>query len=361
MPRASLETREAPTGVSFVVPVRNGASTLRDALQSIAAQRTGMRPIEIIAVEDGSDDTSPEVLRELAGPLALRIAQGPRRGAAAAVNRGIREARYPIIAQVDQDVVLGDGWLERVVEPLADPAVGAVQGRYVSTRKGSLWARVTALDLDLRYADLPDRVDHVCTGNSVYRADALDAVGLLREDFGYGYDNDLSYRLGTAGYRLAFRADAVSEHRWRDGLAAYFRQQYGFGYGRLDVVAAHPQRITGDAVSPTGMMAQPLIAAASLGSLAVGGVTTVLGSAAGIGRPLLAAGVVLAGATLVERAVAGVRAWQRFGDAAALLFPVVHTVRNLAWVAAMAVWVARRARGHGTCPAASMKPRPAVR
>ncbi len=91
----------------------------------------------------------------------------------------------------------------------------------------------------------PIAVDHVCTGNTVYRAEALARVGLLDESLGYGYDNDLSYRLGAAGYALAFCRDARSRHRWREGLAGYLTQQYGFGYGRLDVVAAHPDRVGG--------------------------------------------------------------------------------------------------------------------
>ncbi len=192
-------------------------------------------------------------------------------------------------------------WLERVLEPFADPRVGAVQGRYVAAGSGSLFSRVMALDLEQRYAHLSDTVDHVCTGNSAYRVSALEAVGLLNEDLGYGYDNDLSYRLGAAGYRLIFRRDARSRHSWRDGVVGYLTQQYGFGYGRLDVVAAHPTRIAGDAVSPAWMMAQPVITAAAL----ICFVAAL--SAPDLRRPLLVAGLVLAGAMAVERLVAGMR------------------------------------------------------
>ena len=84
-----------------------------------------------------------------------------------------------------------------------------------------------ALDLEQRYDRLSDEVDHVCTGNTAYRAEALAAVGLLNEELGYGYDNDLSYRLGAAGYRLLFCRDARSRHRWREGLAGYLSSSTG--------------------------------------------------------------------------------------------------------------------------------------
>ena len=47
----------------------------------------------------------------------------------------------------------------------------------------------------------------------------------------------MSYRLRAAGYRLAFCPAARSAHRWREGLAGYLVQRYGFGYGRVDSTA----------------------------------------------------------------------------------------------------------------------------
>ena len=43
-------------------------------------------------------------------------------------------------------------------------------------------------------------------------------------------------------------------HRWREGSRSYLRQQFGVGYGRLDVVAKHPRRVGGDDVSGAVMM-----------------------------------------------------------------------------------------------------------
>ena len=327
------------TGVSFVVPVHNGATCVADTLASIAAQADG-RPMEIIVVEDGSADESAALLRRLAQHYPLTVVPGPGRGAAAALNAGIRAAAQPIICQVDQDVVLEPGWLTTLLGALEDPTVAAAQGRYIADPQASLFARIMGLDLEQRYERIGRYPDHVCTGNTAYRASALKAVGLLDGSLGYGYDNDLSYRLQTAGYRLAFCPDARSRHRWREGMQGYLVQQYGFGYGRLDVVARHPDRWTGDAVSPATMMAHPAVTAAAICLLAGGAL-----SAAVAGRTfgLVAAGVSVLLVLVVERAVAGVRAWRRFGDATALAFPFVHLARNAAWVVAVLVWGARRA------------------
>ena len=103
---------------------------------------------------------------------------GAGKGAAAAMNLGLRYARYPIICQVDQDVVIERGWMARLVTELEDPLVAAVQGQYVNDRRAHWTARVMALDLQQRYASIAgSRIDHVCTGNSAYRASALREVG----------------------------------------------------------------------------------------------------------------------------------------------------------------------------------------
>ena len=345
------------TGVSFVVPVHNAVPFLTETLASIAAQADG-RPMEIIVVEDGSQDGSAQLLQSLGAVYPLTLVPGPRLGAAAAVNLGMSLATHPIICQVDQDVVLQPGWMATLVAALGDTDVAAAQGCYVTDASASIFARLMALDLEQRYARIGGQPDHVCTGNTAYRADALRAVGFLDDSLGYGYDNDLSYRLGAAGYRLAFCRSARSRHRWREGLAGYVAQQYGFGYGRLDVVARHPGRYAGDAVSPAGMMAHPLVTCAALGLLCAGASTAAL-----LGRTfgLMGAGLGLLLVLATERAIAGVRAWKQFGDPAALAFPIVHLARDLAWVAAMAVWTVRRILRRPLEPRHSMTPRTAPR
>lgn len=342
-------------GVSFVVPVHNGAAWIRDTIDAILSQADG-RPMEVIVVDDHSRDGSGELLRELALTRRLRLIAGEGRGAAAAINTGVRAARYPIICQVDQDVVLQRDWMRLLLEAFADPAVAAAQGYYTSDRGASVCARAMSLDLEQRYAAIDGReTDHVCSGNSAYRAEALRSVGFFDESLGYGYDNDISYRLREAGARLIFCRAARSVHRWREGLAGYVVQQYGFGYGRIDVVAKHPHRFTGDAVSPALMMWHPLLLSLALISLASG---PFLAAAGGPGAAAAVFGAALIAALAAERLFAGIIAAWRFKDPTPLVFPLLHAARDLAWVAAIVMWSARRIGGRPPKPSHSMRQRP---
>jgi hypothetical protein len=230
--------------------------------------------------------------------------------------------------------------------------VAAAQGYYATPARASLWARVTGLDLEARYAGIPGHdVDHVCTGNSAYRAEALRRVGLFNEELGYGYDNDMSYRLRAAGYRLRFCREARSVHRWRESPGGYLRQQYGFGYGRLDLVARHPRRLAGDDVSGLGMV---LHAPATLAALLALGLAVPLAAAGGPWRPCALGGAAVLGVLGLERLLAGLRAARRFGDPAGLWFAPVHLCRDLAWAWALVVWTWRRLRGRAPRPSDSM-------
>jgi len=347
-------------GISFVVPVHNGARCVEESLDALIADASAYsaatgRSFEIIVVDDASRDGSSAILRRLASIHELRLVEGTGRGAAAAINAGILAARFPLVAQVDQDVVLKPGWLSALAAELDDPEVGAAQGCYAADPQATLFARAMSFDLAERYAAIRGDTDHVCTGNSIYRAAALRRIGLFDESLGYGYDNDVSYRLRAAGYRLKLCRAAQSLHRWREGLTGYLAQQYGFGYGRVDVVARHPSRFAGDVVSPAPMMWHPLALglALLLLTLAVGGAAS-----GGPWQPFAAGAATVIAVLMLERLFSGVRAARRFRNVTPLAFPVLHLLRDAAWVAAILMWLARFAAGRPGRPSHSMRPRP---
>jgi glycosyltransferase involved in cell wall biosynthesis len=348
-----------PNAISVVIPVLNGRRYLPAVLDAITRE-CGGREHEILVVDDGSNDGSVRYLRmrETAGDL--RFIEGPRRGHAAAVNTGIREAAHPFIGQIDQDVIVEPGWMGRLLGALEPPDVAAAQGRYSTSPRAGFWARVMGRDLEQRYDRLPrSHINHVCTGNTIYRASALHQAGLLDESFGYAADNDLSYRLTAAGYRLAFCSSARSTHLWRETLTGYVRQQYGVGYGRLDVIAKHPRRAGGDDVSGLPMI---LHAGGAFATVLFAGVSLLPGTNR---FAWLSAALALVVMLSVERFLAGLLAFRATRDPVVLTFPLTHLCRDAAWVCAICAWAIRRICGTPRSPGQGMRarqkrPRPGV-
>lgn len=100
--------------VSVIVPARNASSHLVECLESIAGQT--LRSIEVLVVDDGSTDATPDIARDFAARDArFRLLAGPASGSAgSARNVGIAAARGEFLAFPDADDVLAPTMLERL-------------------------------------------------------------------------------------------------------------------------------------------------------------------------------------------------------------------------------------------------------
>jgi len=101
--------------VSVVLPVRNGASSLKAAVESVLRQ--SLASIEVILVDDGSDDGSLEIANAFAardtGVTVLALA---RQGMASALNAGVTASSGRYIAGMDADDIASPDRLRKQVD-----------------------------------------------------------------------------------------------------------------------------------------------------------------------------------------------------------------------------------------------------
>jgi glycosyltransferase involved in cell wall biosynthesis len=125
--------------VSVVLPCYNAARFLREALDSVRAQ--SHRELEVIAVDDGSDDATLQILRETASddPRIRVLANGGQRGIIHTLNRAVDEAGGEFIARMDADDVVARDRIARQLEVLESrPEIGVVGSAALVTDEDGL-------------------------------------------------------------------------------------------------------------------------------------------------------------------------------------------------------------------------------
>jgi glycosyltransferase involved in cell wall biosynthesis len=206
--------------ISVVLPVRNGARYLREAVDSVLAQT--VTKLEVVVVDDGSTDETPEILRSYRDER-VRVVQQEPAGLVAALNRAVAEARSDLIARMDADDMSLPRRLERQLELLVrDERIGLV-GCGIETideqgRATGSWLLPADDDALRRRLLLRNLFTH---GSVVMRRSALEAAGGYSGAYGANEDYDLWRRIARE-WRLAAVPEVL--YRYREHSAAVTKQ-----------------------------------------------------------------------------------------------------------------------------------------
>lgn len=324
--------------VSIVIPTYNAKLYIEMVLEAIFTQDYSGE-VEVIVVNDGSTDDTLTLLKKLQEGWPFTILDQKNQGAVIATNNGFERASHDIILSIDSDVVIGQGWLKKIMAEFKDDSVGAVQGYYKTPKSVSFWAKMMGYDVEARYDAIPSKeVTQICTGDTAYRKTAIEKAGPFDPTFKYGYDNDMSYRLQSADFKLIFLKDAVVDHYWKADLVSYIKQQYRSAYGRMQLIRKHTDHITGDSVSGLRMMVQPPLTLLAVVLFTLSIVLTLIDV-----EPLACysfiGGASIVGLILIDRIAFAIPIMRKQRDPSALLLPLVHILRNIIWTWAAIAWV----------------------
>lgn len=244
----------ATPDLSIVIPTWNNKSVLGECLESIDAAEPGIA-FQVIVVDNGSEDGTQAFLDEHFSK-ALIIRNNENLGFARACNQGIRIAEGRYVLLLNNDTLMKQGTLERLVAFMdGEPAAGLAAPRLVNP-DGSLQQSACMEFMNLRHAffggyELPfplgklvrpmamperdyDRTREAAwvTGACmIVRKEILADVGLLDENiFMYIEDMEWCYRFHCRGWKIFLVADAAvvhsKHHSSRDRLPEVFRRDY---------------------------------------------------------------------------------------------------------------------------------------
>ncbi|MEU0176933.1 glycosyltransferase [Streptomyces massasporeus] len=251
--------------VTVIVPAYNEKECIANTLDSLARST---HPIEIIVVDDGSTDGTSEIAREAAlalGMTNVRVVRQENAGKPAALNNGVRSARHDIVVMMDGDTVFEPDTVRQLVQPFADPEVGAVAGNAKVGNRTTVigaWQHieyVMGFNLDRRMYDLLRCMPTIPGAIGAFRREAVLQVGGMSEDT-LAEDTDITIAMHRDGWRVVYQEHARAWTEAPGSLKQLWSQRYRWSYGTMQALWKHRKSLTDKGPSGRfGRVGMPLV------------------------------------------------------------------------------------------------------
>ena len=229
--------------VSVIVAAYNEEKVIFRTVDSVL--RTGYEDLEVVVVNDGSQDATLAVLRESFGSdPRVRILDQPNGGKSSALNHAIAHASHEILIAIDADTVFRKGTIEKLVRHFSDPAIGAVSGNArVGNRVGWLTRfqsieYIYGFNLDRRALDLLNAITVVPGAVGAWRKSLVQGIGGFGHDT-LAEDTDLTLAIRRKGYVIRYEEEAVAFTEAPEDVRSLAKQRFRWAFGTIQAAWKH--------------------------------------------------------------------------------------------------------------------------
>ncbi|MGD8190080.1 DUF2062 domain-containing protein [Brevibacillus ginsengisoli] len=247
--------------VSVVIAAYNEESVINKTIQSILKSK--YPDFEVIVVDDGSKDSTAEVVREMWGNHPqVRLIQKENGGKSSAVNQGFMEAKGEIVVALDADTLISPDAIRLLARHFSNPRVAAVSG---NVRVGNIrnlltqWQHieyVTGFNLERRAFSQLNCITVVPGAIGAWRKDVVASVGYFQEDT-LAEDTDITLTLLRKGYQIEFEEKAYAYTESPEDVKSLLKQRYRWSYGTLQCLWKHRPAFVERSHKPLAYIAMP--------------------------------------------------------------------------------------------------------
>lgn len=180
--------------ISIVMPTYNRADLLIHQLHAFNNQTVTKDQFEIIIVDDGSNDSTPELLNVWCKKLDnLKVISQKNGGPAKARNSGVKAAKAEYIAFTDDDCIVATDWIYEIQLSFFQHGAIILQGKTTTDREKR--TPLTHQIENLEHRNL------TVTCNAAIKKSVFEEVGGFSEDFPYAHneDTELTWKLNQKG------------------------------------------------------------------------------------------------------------------------------------------------------------------
>ena len=195
--------------ISVILPTRNEASYIEGTLRSLCAQKQNDFDLEILVIDGDSSDSTVECVVPFLSNDRVKLLRNPARSAPAAFNVGLRAAAGEYVCILGAHASYAPDYIETCYRELLAHNASGCSGRIVTIPANQTpAAKLAAWCMGHAFASSPNSVRTALGGFAdtipypLFHKAALLELGGYDERLRRNQDNDMNYRLRTAGYRL---------------------------------------------------------------------------------------------------------------------------------------------------------------
>jgi cellulose synthase/poly-beta-1,6-N-acetylglucosamine synthase-like glycosyltransferase/peptidoglycan/xylan/chitin deacetylase (PgdA/CDA1 family)/spore germination protein YaaH len=253
----------APFLVSVLIPAYNEEKVIAKTVERIL--ESDYRDLQIVVVDDGSQDDTSGVLRDrFDNDPRVSLVRVTNGGKARALNVGLSHALGDIIVALDADTQFATDTISRLVRWFTDPKVGAVAGNAKVGNRINMITRWQALEyivaqnLERRALAALGTLTVVPGAVGAWRRSALAEQGGFRSDT-LAEDQDLTISLQKAGYRVRFDSSAVAYTEAPSTFRGLAKQRFRWAYGTLQCLWKYRDLTFNPRYGALGLVALPQV------------------------------------------------------------------------------------------------------
>ncbi len=167
--------------ISFIIPCYNEEKYIRDCIQSIKKEAAFLKDYEIIVVDNNCTDNTALIAKQEGAIVVFE----DKKGVVFARQKGYEASKYGLIANIDADSRLSDGWVLTALSNIKNPKIAAITGPLVYDNVSNSLRILTKVYYYLAWVSNNTIGVFLQGGNSLIRKSALDQAN--------GYDVSIAF------------------------------------------------------------------------------------------------------------------------------------------------------------------------
>ena len=188
--------------ISVIIPVKNGSNYIKEAISAIKKQNMN---VEIIVVDDASDDNTVEIAKELGCRV---VKHETSKGQVAGKNSGLKDAKGKYILFHDHDDIMQDGALKKLYDEItSDSSISAVEAKVQD------WYSPDLSEEEKKQTPIKeDAYWGLFTGAILIKKDVFDKIGYFNENVHTGEIIEWQSKMDLNGFTVK-KIDFISTKR----------------------------------------------------------------------------------------------------------------------------------------------------